>query len=171
MHGVFAFILLAFALVLTLAMNKAHRESTGVEMPSTNAWRRIRRTARRKGISQELAYQQWLSRKQKRASRVSSDVSSKAVHTPEVVEATQLTNRSKSKPKVAQLRAPAHEPFNFEQLSEMAATYGLKLRKQAGGLYYIVGPDNKIIVNPYADEDAIRTDFTHQDAEDYLLTC
>lgn len=61
--------------------------------------------------------------------------------------------------------------FSFEHLEMIAQTFGWALRKQAGGLYYLVGTDKKTIENPYADESAIKTDFNRRDIEDFLLTC
>jgi hypothetical protein len=48
------------------AGNKQHRDETGVNAPTRNAMRRIRRNARKKGISETEAYFQWLNRKQAR---------------------------------------------------------------------------------------------------------
>ncbi|MGY4193367.1 hypothetical protein [Bradyrhizobium sp. USDA 4520] len=59
------FILAIVMFFVTIAINKKHREETGVNMPSRNAMRNIRRTARKKGISQQQAYDNWLHRKQR----------------------------------------------------------------------------------------------------------
>lgn len=56
-------ILMPFALMLMFAVNKSHREETGVNAPTRDAMRRIRRNARKKGISEAEAYNQWLNRK------------------------------------------------------------------------------------------------------------
>jgi hypothetical protein len=48
-----------------IAMNKAHRDQTGVNMPTSKQFNRIQRTARKKGISAEQAYKNWLKRKQR----------------------------------------------------------------------------------------------------------
>ena len=45
----------------------------------------------------------------------------------------------------------------------MARTFGWKIMRQAGGLFYILGPDKRTIENPYVGEDAIKTDFTRRD--------
>jgi hypothetical protein len=58
--------LFIFALMLMFAVNKQHREETGVNMPSRGAMKNIRRNARRKGITEEQAYNEWLLRKQRR---------------------------------------------------------------------------------------------------------
>jgi hypothetical protein len=60
-------ILLPFVWMVIAAAGKAHREETGVPMPSRGVMKNIRRTARKKGISESEAYAQWLTRKQKRA--------------------------------------------------------------------------------------------------------
>src|SRR5215208_5327041 len=49
---------------ITAAFNKAHRDLTGVNMPSRSAARGLRRRARKKGISYEQAYDKWVERKQ-----------------------------------------------------------------------------------------------------------
>lgn len=59
-------ILLPFAWALLATVNKAHRADTGVDAPTRNAMRNIRRNARRKGISEEQAYREWLQRQQRR---------------------------------------------------------------------------------------------------------
>jgi hypothetical protein len=58
-------ILLPFAWMLMAAINKEHRDETGVNGPSRDALKNIRRNARRKGISEGQAYDQWLARKQR----------------------------------------------------------------------------------------------------------
>lgn len=47
-------------------MNKKHRDETGVNMPTRAAMKRIRRTSRQKGITQEAAYDSWVKTKQRR---------------------------------------------------------------------------------------------------------
>lgn len=61
-------LLLPFAWMLMAAANKAHRDETGVDGPTRDAWRRIRRNARNKGISEAEAYNQWLNRKTRKSS-------------------------------------------------------------------------------------------------------
>ena len=58
-----------FCWILIAALNKAHREETGVNAPSRQAMRNIRRNARRKGISESQAYEKWLARKQRSTRR------------------------------------------------------------------------------------------------------
>ena len=65
MH-VAAVIALPVLIMLWIGMNKAHRDATGVSMPSRNAMRRIRRNARKKGLPESAAYDQWLGNKHKR---------------------------------------------------------------------------------------------------------
>lgn len=62
-------ILLVVCFVLMAALNKGHREQTGVDMPSRGAMRNIRRNARKKGTSEEAAYTAWLLKEQARASK------------------------------------------------------------------------------------------------------
>lgn len=62
---VIGLILLPFAWLFMSAANKTHREETGVNAPTRNAMRNIRRRARKLGISEAAAYDQWLARKQR----------------------------------------------------------------------------------------------------------
>ncbi len=64
----FGLVLLPFAFLIMLGLNKAHRDQTGVNMPSRSAMRGVRRRARKKGISEAQGYSEWLQRKQKRPS-------------------------------------------------------------------------------------------------------
>ncbi len=64
---IIGFLLMPVAWLLMGAANKAHRDETGVNMPTRSAMRNIRRTARKKGIPEEAAYSDWLVRQQKRA--------------------------------------------------------------------------------------------------------
>lgn len=65
-------LLMIFALMFNAAAHKAHRDEHGVDGPSRGAMRNIRRTARKKGISEQQAYVDWLHRKQKRAYKLKS---------------------------------------------------------------------------------------------------
>jgi uncharacterized membrane protein len=62
-------ILLILVFMFMGSVNKAHRDETGVDAPTRNAMRSIRRAARKKGISEYAAYGQWLGRKQRRTSK------------------------------------------------------------------------------------------------------
>ena len=66
MHVLLAIVCLIVVAILLSATNDWHRRQTGVNMPSRNAMRRIRRNARQKGISHQAAYDQWLHNKQRR---------------------------------------------------------------------------------------------------------
>jgi hypothetical protein len=198
-------ILLPFAWMLLAAAGKAHREQTGVPMPSRGAMKNIRRNARKKGISEGEAYAQWLNRKQKRAGVMIAPSESHIIHAVTSPPANPFTVHSRAelgdiarpmpvqapvlgtlpalanmhkvakafpKEKIsARIRPAQHEPFNFDHLSQIASTYGWTLRKQAGGLYYLLDKNKTTIENPYADEASIKTDFNHRDLEDFLLTC
>jgi hypothetical protein len=48
-------------------MNKAHKEQTGVSMPTRSALKAMRRRARKKGVSEQEYYAGWVKRKQKKA--------------------------------------------------------------------------------------------------------
>lgn len=74
-------ILLPFSWMLIAAVNKEHRNETGVNMPTRSAMRGIRRTARKKGLTEEAAYNQWVERKQNRLKVVASATNQHIVHT------------------------------------------------------------------------------------------
>ncbi len=61
---------LIISLALMAGANKQHKEEMGVNMPSRNAMKRIRRNAREKGTSEQAAYEQWLRNKQRREPRL-----------------------------------------------------------------------------------------------------
>jgi hypothetical protein len=152
-------ILLPFSWMLMAAVNKQHREETGVNMPSRSAMRRIRKAARKKSIGEVEAYSDWVRRKQKLSS---AKPSTRSAIVP-------ITNEAPAKP--GRIRAPEHQPFEIEHLESIAHTFGWMIMRQAGGLFYIRGLNKQIVENPYAEEDAIKTDFTRRDLEDFLLTC
>lgn len=54
------------ALAVTVGLQKQHRDETGVWGPSRSQMAYIRRKSREKGISEAAAYDQWLTRKQRR---------------------------------------------------------------------------------------------------------
>jgi hypothetical protein len=66
MHVVLIILSLIVIAIIMAATNDWHRKHTGVNMPSRNALRRIRRNARQKGISDQAAYDRWLHNKQRR---------------------------------------------------------------------------------------------------------
>lgn len=149
-------------------------------MPSRGAMRGIRRQARKKGISETEAYNQWLVRKQTRAGiELSSGnfthafdggVQQRRASAPHGSSRI-VTDTPPVRTKALRIRPEPHEPFDLDHLRMIAGTYGWKLQKQAGGLYYLVDKNKKTIENPYADDSAIKTDFDRRDLEDFLLTC
>ena len=58
-------VLSPFALMLTMAISKQHREETGVNVPSRGAQKALRRRVRKRGITEQQAYAEWVERKQK----------------------------------------------------------------------------------------------------------
>lgn len=72
---VIGLILLPFAWALMTALDKEHRDATGVNMPTRSALRGLRRRARKQGITEEEAYARWLARKQKQAARAGGPAS------------------------------------------------------------------------------------------------
>ncbi|TCU78844.1 hypothetical protein EDE08_101626 [Bradyrhizobium sp. R2.2-H] len=164
MWQVVGFILLPFALLLLAAANKAHKEETGVSMPSRGALKSMRRRARKKGVSEAEYYAGWVQRKQKREGVLPIAHSSP-------VPAARPPLLPPKLPKPERLRAPPHEPFDIEHLSMMAAGFGWTLRRQAFGMYYLVDRKGVPVANPYAAANDIATDFSREDLEDFLLTC
>ncbi len=59
-------ILAVLAMLVTIGLQKAHHDQTGVWGPSRSQMRYIRRKARKEGLSEQAAYETWLSSKQKR---------------------------------------------------------------------------------------------------------
>lgn len=59
-------ILLPFAVLLSMATNKKHREETGVPQPTSKQFNNFYRIARRRGITVDQAYQEWLQRQQRK---------------------------------------------------------------------------------------------------------
>ncbi|MCC8948540.1 hypothetical protein H8A97_26365 [Bradyrhizobium sp. Arg62] len=166
MLQVLGFILLMLALALLAAVNKAHKEATGVSMPSRSALKAMRRRARKKGVSEADYYAGWVQRKQKR-----EGVFSMAPLSPAASARPPRLLLPPKPPNPERLRTPPHEPFNEEHLSMMAAGFGWTLRRQAFGKYYLVDGAGSAIANPYASADDIGTDFSREDLEDFLLTC
>lgn len=165
MWQIVGLVLLPFALLLLAAVNKAHKEETGVSMPSRSALKSMRRRARKKGVSEAEYYAGWVQRKQKREGvlPIAQGNPISAARPPPLLPP--------KLPKPERLRAPAHEPFSAEHLSMMAAGFGWTLRRQAFGMYYLVDGKGIAVANPYAATNDIGTDFSREDLEDFLLTC
>jgi hypothetical protein len=144
---VICIILLPFVWMLLAAANKSHREETGVPMPTRGAMRGIRRQARKKGISEAEAYNQWLVRKQKRAgiqlpSGNSAHAFDGAIQRRRAWAPDDLSRIASDTPpvptKAVRIRPEPHELFHLDHLRMIAGTYGWKLQRQAGGLYYLL---------------------------------
>ncbi|OYU90133.1 MAG: hypothetical protein CFE29_14130 [Bradyrhizobiaceae bacterium PARB1] len=141
-------ILLPFAWMLMAAANKMHRDETGVNAPTRDAMRRIRRNARKKGISEAEAYNQWLNRKtpKLRNSAIAYAPDTRIKHSP-----------------------PAIVEDPEDELLKAAATLQLlSLKRQSNGLYYFLnfgsGPE-VMIKNPARPTSY---DFTRDEVETYL---
>jgi hypothetical protein len=124
-------ILLPLALLVLAGANKAHRDETGVNAPSRNAWRNIRRNARKKGINEEQAYAEWLSRQQRR-------------RTPPALPPNTDFRYSATPPKPKSTATPkeiAQEEAD-EPLRAYAAVRDLTLCRQFDGQYYFLNQDD-----------------------------
>jgi len=64
-------ILLPLCWALIAAANKQHKDETGINGPTRKQMSNIRRNARKKGISEDAAYAEWLRREQRKASKTS----------------------------------------------------------------------------------------------------
>lgn len=64
---VLGMVLIPLALVVMAMANEKHREEHGVNAPSRKAMARIRRNARKRGVSTSDAYETWLHHKQRQA--------------------------------------------------------------------------------------------------------
>lgn len=115
---VFGMVLLPVALVLMAMANEKHREEHGVNAPSRKAMARIRRNARKKGVSTGDAYGSWLSNKQRQAGLP------KAIPTPTVG-----TYAPSTVPAVT--RVPTREPATIR---EWRRASGLSVREIADRL-------------------------------------
>jgi len=87
MSGFLGLIGLFLVFAIPFAMNKAHRESTGVPMPSRGAMRGIRRRGRKMGISERQAYEEWLARKQRTLARAAKKLPQEPTVAPSAVPA------------------------------------------------------------------------------------
>ncbi len=164
-------ILLPLSWLLMAAVNKDHRESTGVNMPTRNAMRRIRRNARKKEVAESAEYDQWVKRKQAAHKKDNASRPKRTISGVVQDGSVSPTAHPTLSIKPQRIRAPEHEPFTFEHLEMIAKTFGWTLHRQAWGLYYLVDAHKNAIENPYAEASAIKTDFDRRDIEDFLLTC
>jgi len=126
--------LLPFAWMLIAAANKMHREETGVNSPTRDGWRRIRRNARKKGISEEEAYIQWLNRKTRKTSYAAIDFVGRDDRPP----------RTKTAPTAEELAQDAAD----EPLRALASSRQLSLHRQFNGLYHFNNRESGLVRNP-----------------------
>jgi hypothetical protein len=148
-------ILLPFVWALMAAVNKQHREETGVNSPTRDGWRRIRHNARKKGISEEQAYNQWLNRKTRKTSAAARSIEPYHVHRPPI------TKPASTAEELAQEAAD-------EPLRTLASSRQLSLHRQTNGLYYFLnrGSGSAVLVkNPV---NAATLDFTREQAIRFL---
>ena len=66
MHLLIGLIGIGVVVLISLALNKEHRDATGVDAPSSKTMNRFYRIALERNISVDQAYNEWLVRKQKR---------------------------------------------------------------------------------------------------------
>lgn len=143
-----AIVALIFVWALIAAANKQHRDETGVNGPTRHGWRRIRRNARKKGISEAEAYNQWLNRKSAKPSSTAYSFEYGRDDRPPRVKAAPTSEE------LAQ--AAADEPFRAA-----AKVRGLVLRRQSNGLYYFMD-GAKLVRN------GATFDFTREEVEQFL---
>lgn len=149
-------ILLPFAWMLIAAANKAHRDETGVNAPTRDGLRRIRRNARKKGISEAEAYNQWLNR------RTSKLRTASMVHHVHYAADSRPPKAALSPEEVAQVKAD-------EPLRVLAKARRISLHRQFNGFYYLLDQGNSPIVtikNPLRPDE---TNFTRKEVEVYLM--
>lgn len=154
---VIGLILLPFVWAMMAATNKAHREETGVDAPTRNAWRNIRRNARRKGISEEQAYREWLERKQRRRPPALPPP------LPDFAYSA-APQRQKATPTALEL---AQDEADVP-LREYAAARRLRLHRQSDGLYYLLNfgdAPGTMVRNP---SDPTSYDFSREQVIRYL---
>jgi hypothetical protein len=119
-------ILLPFAWMLIAAANQKHREETGVNGPTHDGWRRIRRNAGKKGISEAEAYNQWLNRKGRRTPSAIG---------LEFIGRDDRPHRTNTAPKRDD---PPSSPDADEPLRALASARKWSLHRQLDGQYYIL---------------------------------
>jgi hypothetical protein len=150
------------------ANNKAHRAENGVDAPTRNAWRNIRRNARRKGISEEQAYSEWLGRQQRRRPAPlpapnfgysAAPPRPKASPTEGAARRTNEVVAPRTDEEVARDEADA-------PLHDYARARKLRLYRQFNGMYYFINLEvgHTMIRNP----DNFRHDFTRDEVILYL---
>jgi hypothetical protein len=146
-------ILLPFAWALLASANKTHRDETGVNAPTRDGWRRIRRNARKKGISEAEAYNQWLNRKSPQP----------PLTTDYVGHDDRLSRVNLAPPPKALSQEAADEPLHT---AAMARNWSLQ--RQANGRYYILNLERSpsaFVRNP-ANRDGY--DFAREEVERFL---
>jgi hypothetical protein len=149
-------ILLLFCWALMAALNKQHLEETGVNAPTRDGWRRIRRNARKKGISEEQAYNQWLNRKTRKvSSSTARSIEPYHVHRPPI------TKPASTAEELAQ--AAADEP-----LRTLASSRQLSLHRQTNGLYYFLHRGSGSAVPIKNPVNAATLDFTREQVIRFL---
>jgi hypothetical protein len=149
-----AFVALILALMFLGFANKKHRKETGVNGPTRDGWRRIRRNARKKGISESEAYLQWLNRKSRRTSSAYDFEYFPDSRSP----------RSNPTPTAGQLSQDAAD----EPLRAIASAWKWSLRRQVNGLYFILNLEESpsvLIRNPSNPDSQ---DFTREEIEQFL---
>ncbi|MDR6663488.1 hypothetical protein J2W51_006082 [Tardiphaga robiniae] len=147
-------ILLPFAWMLIAAANKAHRDETGVNAPTRDGWRRIRRNARKKGISEAEAYNQWLNRKTSKSRKAYSSIDFIGRDDRSIKPVLSAEDIAQDK---------ADEP-----LKALAKAQRMSLHRQFNGFYYLLDHGSSqgvMIKNPLRPAD---TNFTRKEAEVYL---
>lgn len=148
-------ILLPFAWMLIAAANKAHRDETGVNAPTRDGMRRIRRNARKKGISEAEAYNQWLNRKTSNSRRAST------VHHVHYAADSRPLKATPTPDEVAQDKAD-------EPLRVLAKVRRISLHRQFNGFYYLLDQGNSPIVTIKNLLRPDETNFTREEVEAYL---
>ena len=136
------------------AVNKQHREETSVNAPTRDGWRRIRRNARKKGISEAEAYNQWLNRKGRKTS---------SAYDFEYFPDTRPP-RTKASPTAEELAQEAAD----EPLRALASSRQLSLHRQFNGLYYFINRGSGSVTLVRNPVNAATFDFTREEVIRFL---
>ncbi|MCG5235671.1 hypothetical protein [Xanthobacter oligotrophicus] len=157
MNAVLGTILLFLSFAIMAALNKEHRDRTGVNMPSRKAMGRIRRRARQKGISEADAYEHWVTRKQKLA------------HFAPETAPIQQPDTFTPEPKYQSARPEPYKELTLDDLNIISERLGFNIKKQSFGLFYIIGSNGNLLENPFSKPNESNTDFNKRDLDDFLL--
>lgn len=148
-----AIMAILLGLLVIGAANSYHREQTGVGSPSRNALRRIRRNARKKGISESEAHLRWLNNKSRRSNTLAG---------------YEFNYGADDRPK--QRAAVAGSEVEVQHLFAAAEARNWIIRRQRNGLYLIMVRDGVAASAMRNDRTGEISKFTRDELEKLLAS-